>query len=118
MGLVAGVEGFVGEQENAVAQMGVEVAGQVLGVGDGEAVLAKQIFQGACQDAFAGAFDRRAARRRPRLVFRGAARGPPSSPSGMSKCASLPLQIVGLDVLLEQRPRAGLGLDAEALATG
>ena len=57
MGLVAGVERLVGEQEHAVAQMGVEVAGQVLGVADGEAVLAEQILHGARQDAFAGAFD-------------------------------------------------------------
>ena len=37
--------------------MGVEVAGKVFRVGDGEAVLTEQILQGARQDAFARAFD-------------------------------------------------------------
>jgi hypothetical protein len=39
MRLVACVEGFIGEQEHAVAKMGVEITGQVLGVVDGEAML-------------------------------------------------------------------------------
>ena len=43
MGPIAGIECLVGEQEHAIAQMGVEISGQVFRVGDDEGVLAEDV---------------------------------------------------------------------------
>ncbi len=52
---VAREEGFVGEQEHGVAQMGVEVADEVLGIGNREAVVPGDVHERLGERALAGA---------------------------------------------------------------
>ena len=54
--LVAGIEGFVGEHEDHIAKVSGEVAGQVLGVDDMQAVLAAEPQEPFAEHAFADAF--------------------------------------------------------------